>query len=308
MATVLHRFVPIIGQLARTAPRVAGCGVACSLSRRWQSTPAANAPVDDSWRKQVPLIANHLDKAKSVLVVTGAGMSADSGLPTYRGVGGLYEGKETEEGLDITEALSATIMQTKPHLTWKYLLQVERACRDKRPNRGHVIIRDMEEHFDRLLVLTQNIDGLHHDAGSSNVIDIHGDIKRLRCTQCSHHEHVRDYSHVGPNLPPLCLYCGGVVRPEVILFEESLEQPKLDKLWAETLQGFDVVFSIGTSALFDYIIDPVLYSRGTTIEINPGTTELTPNVDFHVKAGAKEALEAIWDEFIEIRRKKGKIV
>ena len=105
-------------------------------------------------------------------------MSADSGLPTYRGVGGLYNRGETEEGFAIEEMLSGPMFRQKPEWTWKYLREVEQACRGATFNRGHAVLAEMERHFERVWTLTQNVDGFHHRAGSRNVIAIHGDLGR----------------------------------------------------------------------------------------------------------------------------------
>src|SRR4051794_31297815 len=109
----------------------------------------------------VDRVVDHLLRARSVLFVTGAGMSADSGLPTYRGVGGLYDAGETEEGFAIEEMLSGPMFARKPQWTWKYLRQIEQACRGAKFNRGHAVIAEMERSFERVWVLTQNVDGFH---------------------------------------------------------------------------------------------------------------------------------------------------
>src|SRR5918911_4177898 len=117
-----------------------------------------------------------LRRSRSLLFITGAGMSADSGLPTYRGVGGLYDAGETEEGFPIEAVLSGEMFRHRPGWTWKYLRQIERACRGATCNRGHVVIAEMERHFPRVWTLTQNVDGFHRAAGATNVIAIHGNL------------------------------------------------------------------------------------------------------------------------------------
>src|SRR6516164_8580401 len=153
-------------------------------------------------------IVDHLRHARSILFVTGAGISADSGLPTYRGVGGLYDRDETEEGLGIEEILSAEIFRTHPQWTWKYLRQIEQSCQGARFNRGHAVIAEMEQNFPRVWTLTQNVDGLHQAAGSKNIITIHGNLHQLRCTKCSWREMVSTYAHL-PELPR-CAQCSAV--------------------------------------------------------------------------------------------------
>jgi len=160
----------------------------------------------------VDAAARILRRARSVLFVTGAGISADSGLPTYRGVGGLYESDATEEGLPIEVLLSGETFRRRPATTWKYLGAIERACRGARPNRAHEAIAALEGALPRVVVLTQNIDGLHRAAGSRDVIEIHGDVHRLACTRCAFRARVPDYE--GFEMPPRCPECAALVRPE----------------------------------------------------------------------------------------------
>jgi NAD-dependent deacetylase len=172
----------------------------------------------DENARRVEQVVELLRASRSLLFITGAGLSAESGLPTYRGIGGLYQGRNTEENVPIEALLSAETMESRPDLTWKYLLQIEEACRAAKPNRGHEVIAEMESEFDRVWVLTQNVDGFHHRAGSRNVIDIHGDLHRIRCMQCPYFRPVTDYSEF--DIPPRCPDCDGILRPDVVLFGE----------------------------------------------------------------------------------------
>lgn len=248
---------------------------------------------DDTAR--VEQVAGLLRGARSVLFVTGAGLSADSGLPTYRGIGGLYQDTDPEDDLPIESLLSGETMARRPDLTWKYLLQIERACRGAGPNRGHAVIAEMERHFERVWVLTQNVDGFHHRAGSRNVIDIHGGLHTIRCTRCRYAQDVADYTAFSG--VPRCPDCGAVVRPAVVLFGERLPARQLGAYQVETGRGFDVVFSVGTTSVFPYISAPVLdaYHRRTpSVEINPGDTDVTEFVTVKLRLGAAAALDAIW--------------
>lgn len=249
----------------------------------------------------VARVVQKLRKANRVLVVTGAGMSADSGLPTYRGVGGLYGPERlTPTGFTIEEILSGPMFRRRPDVTWTYLKEIERACRGAGPNRGHEILAEMQDYFDAVWILTQNVDGLHGEAGSRNVLDIHGDLHGLRCTACPYRAVVEDYD--GLATPPLCPECGEVVRPDVVLFGEGLDPAKLARLEAEMARGFDVVFSIGTSNLFEYISAPLRVAREagrTTVEINPEDTPMSGLVDVKIRARAAVALERIWEGHLE---------
>lgn len=245
--------------------------------------------------RQIEAVAEVLGVARRALFVTGAGISADSGLPTYRGIGGLYNDRHTEEGIPIEQALSGPFFEEHPEITWRYLLQIEEACRDAKPNRGHEVIARLEQRIERVCVLTQNVDGLHRAAGSTCVIDIHGDMHEILCTRCDCRQTVKDYAGLEPL--PLCPECGAVLRPDVVLFEELLPVHKVEKLLEEQRRGFDIVFSIGTSSLFPYISEPVYQARALgipTVEINPGATDVSSLVDHHIRAGAAEAMDAIW--------------
>lgn len=245
---------------------------------------------------QIDEIARTLRDARSVLFVTGAGLSADSGLPTYRGIGGLYEQENTDDGIPIEAALSGAMFQRDPGLTWKYIHQIESACRDAGPNRAHHAIAELERRFDRVWTLTQNVDGLHHAAGSEQVIDIHGDVHWLVCTRCSHRWRVQNYA--GLAIPPSCTECDSLVRPEVVLFGEMLPMDRVRVLQEQLMRGFDVVFTIGTTSVFPYIAEPVVDARRRnklTVEINPGTSEVSHIVNHRLRTGAAAAMEALVD-------------
>ncbi|WP_437951794.1 NAD-dependent deacylase [Sorangium sp. So ce296] len=235
-----------------------------------------------------------LASARSALFITGAGVSAASGIPTYRGIGGLYSEKGTDEGLAIEDALSGWMFQRRPEVTWKYIHQIERACRGARFNAAHAAIARIERRIPRCWVLTQNVDGFHRLAGSTNVIDIHGDIRRILCTRCTYEAHVDDYAHLAPC--PSCPECAAVLRPDVVLFGEMLPLEKVEILRRELAQGFDVVVSIGTSSLFPYITGPVLEAARSgvpTVEINPEETTISTAVSVRLPMRAVEALEGI---------------
>jgi NAD-dependent deacetylase len=243
----------------------------------------------------VSAVAQVLARSKSALFITGAGMSADSGLPTYRGIGGLYDEAEPEEGLPIEALLSGDMFAARPELTWKYIHQIELACRGAEPNRGHEILALLEQRLDRALVFTQNVDGFHRAAGSKNVVEIHGDIHDLACTRCRWTTTVADFATLV--LPPRCPQCRAVVRPSVVLFGEPLPAAAFARFEDELARGFDAVFVIGTSAMFPYVARPVLVAKSEgvpTIEINPGVTDLSDLVDYRLPIGARAALRAIW--------------
>ena len=250
-------------------------------------------------QKEIDRVVCQLKSSTSVLVITGAGMSADSGLPTYRGVGGLYENKDTEDGIPIEQALSGSMFRSDPEITWKYLGQVEESTRGASFNRGHEVLAEMEKHFERFWILTQNIDGFHSAAGSENVIEIHGNMHRLKCLGCEH-EIVRE-NFAGLSIPPKCPQCQAMMRPMVVLFEEALPVDAIETLDREMRVPFDAVITIGTSSYFPYIVQPVVYAKQTgvfTVEINPAETTLSDVVDVKLPVRAADVLDEIWKRLV----------
>ncbi len=239
-------------------------------------------------------VAALLRCAGSALFITGAGISADSGLPTYRGIGGLYDDGGTEDGVSIETALSGATFAKDPALTWKYLAQIERSCRGARPNAAHEALAAIEARIPRTWVLTQNVDGFHRAAGSRNVIEIHGDVHDLECRACGWESRVASYEAL--SLPPRCPRCPAVIRPRVVLFGEMLPPAAISALEREMRRGFEVVVSIGTTSVFPYIAGPVVAASRAgipTVEINPGESEVSSFVSHRIADRAAPALTAL---------------
>lgn len=254
--------------------------------------------IDQQQDEMLDTVVRILRKSRSLLFVTGAGISADSGIPTYRGIGGLYEVDVTEEGLPIEEILSGPTLRSNPELAWKYLRQIAEAARGATYNRAHEVIAEMECRFPRVWTLTQNVDGFHRLAGSRNVIEIHGNMRSLSCKRCGSNSVIDEDAHI--EFPPRCPKCRDIMRPDVVLFDELLPAESLSRLRRELDTGFSAIFSVGTSAVFPYIQEPVVAARRRgipTIEINPGETMLTHHVDYHLAMGAAAALDEIWNRF-----------
>ncbi len=167
-------------------------------------------------------------------------------------------------------------------------------------NRGHEVIAEMEAHFDRVWTLTQNVDGFHRQAGSKNVIDVHGDMHELHCTACEFRRTVRGFTEL--SIPPRCPDCEAILRPDVVLFGEMLPTEKVERLYRELAAGFDVVFTVGTSSVFPYIAEPALRASHLgvpTVEINPGSSDVSSLVDVKLAMGAAKALDVIWRRYQE---------
>src|SRR5271157_2840812 len=262
--------------------------------------------------RAIDVVIDLLRPARRLLFITGAGLSAESGVPTYRGRDGLYsrdglfsrdgvyrDGLTTPHGMTIEQALSGPMLASRPEITWHYLRELERFARGGVPNRGHRVIAEMESYFDAVWTVTQNVDGLHLRAGSRQVLDVHGDLHDLLCTQCDYKVTVPDYADLA--LPPLCPRCQGILRPTVVLFGEPVPEEKLARLWFKFGVGFDMVFSVGTSSLLEYIALPVELARAlgiATVEINPETTTVTSGVEVKISGGAAPVLDLIWQRYM----------
>lgn len=226
--------------------------------------------------------ASALRHAERILVITGAGLSADSGLPTYRGVGGLYNG-HTDDGIPIEIALSGPMLRRDPALCWKYIAELSKACLGGQPNEAHYAIAELQRKKPHCWVLTQNVDGYHRAAGSppERLIEIHGQLAPLFCQSCGAQDTELE-AHLNQPLPPLCEVCGGAMRPSVVLFQEMLPARALETLHEEMAKGFDAVLSIGTTASFPYIHEPLFRTRvcgGFTAQINLTPTDQSAQMD-----------------------------
>lgn len=259
-------------------------------------TPGSAPPAPaEAHERTLDRVAALLASARRVLFITGAGLSADSGLPTYRGLDGLYEDMATPDGLPIEAVLSGEMFRKRPELTWKYLLEVERACRGARCNAAHRTLAQLEHERCHVTLLTQNVDGLHRRAGSRSVIDIHGNLHEIVCTRCRRRRRVESYAGFDP--VPRCVSCGGVERPDVVLFGEELPREKVDWLLRELDAGFELVVSIGTSGIFPYIRLPMLRAQASgwpSVDINPLVNPMTAHADHHLPLRAATACEALW--------------
>lgn len=240
-------------------------------------------------------LADWIAASRSVLFLTGAGLSADSGMPTYRGVGGLYNGRRTEAGVPIEDALSGAMLRRDPDLCWRHIREIGAACAGVQPNRGHEVMARLEGVLERVLVLTQNVDGLHRAAGSTQLIELHGSLGAVHCVGGCGHRAASDTVGPGPGAPR-CPGCGAVLRPEVVLFGEQLPRAAVARYERELRRGFELVVAVGTTAVFPYIAGPVFDQArrgGRTAEINPGDSEVSGVVDLHVRDGAAAVLDVV---------------
>lgn len=235
-----------------------------------------------------------LEDSRRVLFITGAGVSAESGIPTFRGSTAAYANGMTDEGLPFEEVLSGPMFRRNPKLSWKYFHMLELSLRGKQPNAAHRAMAALERRDRFVCIATQNIDGLHQNAGSTCVIELHGNLRRLICTDCDYRACLETFEGLGAL--PRCPSCDGLLRPDAVLYEEALPMNALDQFDTEQTKGFDLVFSVGTTSLFPYVAVPVAAAAREgvpTVEINPDETPISRIVRFRFAGGAGETLSKL---------------
>ncbi len=177
--------------------------------------------------------------AKCAVAVTGAGVSEESGIPTFRGTGGIWEKYSPEEYATLEAYL------VRPQHVWRFWVELAVILRDCQPNPAHVALAQLEEYGRLEAVITQNVDNLHQTAGSRNVIEYHGNARKLVCLQC--HAGAPFSVEQAPTAPPRCTRCRGVMKPDVVMFGELI--PKYALYESDALaQKCDVMIVVGTSA------------------------------------------------------------
>jgi NAD-dependent deacetylase len=233
-----------------------------------------------------------LKTAKSVVVSTGAGVSAESGVPTFRGEEGLWKKFRAEE-LATFEAFEAN-----PELVWEWY-QFRRDIIGKiRPNPGHYAIAEMPGLFDEFHLITQNIDNLHRVAGSEDFVELHGNINRNRCVDCEDMNYNKEFE----DFPPKCK-CGGRLRPDVVWFGEMLPPGAIEKAF-KVSRACDLLFTVGTSGIVQPAasLPPTARQHGAfVVEVNIEATELTFICDEHIRAKSGEAFPAIVKKIKELK-------
>lgn len=229
-----------------------------------------------------------LRNVRSVGAITGAGVSAESGIRTYRGQGGVYD--DPDLGDQTVEALSGETLAVDPDRTWRTIAGMARQSRDARPNPAHHALVEIENKVERFALLTQNVDPLHQEAGTRNIIPIHGDLFATRCLSCNERSRLAREDFEALEAAPRCGSCGGILRPGAVLFGETLPLEETMRMRQEFVDFIpDLVLIAGTTALFPYIQQPVLLARQAgriTVEVNPERTLLSDVVDFFLQGKA----------------------
>ena len=232
------------------------------------------------------------NRASKWAVLTGAGVSQESGLRTFRDAQtGLWAQYKPED------LASPAAFRRDPKLIWDWYAWRREAVKAVRPNPGHYALAEIESRIPSFTLITQNVDGLHRMAGSQNVLELHGNIQRVRCAECyTFTETWGDDTEAVPR----CALCGGLLRPDVVWFGEALPRDQLEAA-VEAARSCDVFFSIGTSG----VVQPAASlahaarNRGAVlVEINAEPTPLTSKVDYFFQGKSGEILpelvKAVW--------------
>ena len=234
-----------------------------------------------------PRLQEQLKTAKRVVVLTGAGVSAESGVPTFRDAWtGLWSRFDPEE------LATPRAFQRNPRLVWEWYAHRREMISEAKPNPAHEVLAQMEQILPEFHLITQNIDGLHQRAGSRQVIELHGNITRTKCFDEG--TIVSTWKETG-DVPPRCPQCGGYLRPDVVWFEELLPEREITLAFQVAAQC-EVFFSIGTSSVvYPAAALPLeaLEHGATVVEINLQPTPLSRKADFVLVGAAGSVMAAL---------------
>lgn len=224
--------------------------------------------------KMFELIKNQTENIKKIVFVTGAGISQESGIPTFRGKEGLWR------NFDPMKLATIDAFYDNPKLVWEWYNERRKNIFQAQPNLGHKAIAELEK-YAQVVVLTQNIDGLHQKAGSSKVLELHGSVVRIKCSVCDFKDEiVTEISEI----PPMCK-CGNILRPDVVWFGESLPQD----VWGKAIMfasQCDLMVIVGTSLVVSPANTLPIYAKqndAILIEINPENTEMSSEMDLAIR-------------------------
>ena len=241
--------------------------------------------------KNIP-ITDILKSAKHVVVLTGAGISVEGGVPTFRGKGGLWD------RYDIEECATAEAMANRPDKVWEMHHELRKTVADCKPNPAHYTIAKMEEYYSDFKVVTQNVDNYHRDAGSTEIIELHGNIWKDKCLKEGTVTINKQLPL--PELPPKCDNCGGMLRPDVVFFGEQLD-PIVLSTAIQAAEFCDLMFVVGTSAVVQPAASLPFIAKqhnAFVIEVNIEATSVSFIADKSYYGKAGEVLPKLWDEFL----------
>ncbi|NQV39965.1 MAG: NAD-dependent deacylase [Nitrosopumilus sp.] len=227
------------------------------------------------------VIKDQIKNYKKIVFVTGAGISQESRIPTFRGKDGLWRNH------DPMKLATIDAFYDNPKLVWEWYNERRKNIFQAQPNLGHKAIAELEK-YAQVTVLTQNIDGLHQKSGSSKVLELHGNIVKIKCSVCNYKEEI--LTEIS-NLPPLCK-CENILRPDVVWFGEPLPQD----VWQNAIDfasQCDLMIIVGTSLVVSPANTLPLYAKqnnATLIEINPENTEMSKEMNEIIRKTSTETL------------------
>jgi NAD-dependent deacetylase len=240
-------------------------------------------------------IANEMLQASRIVILTGAGMSAESGIDTFRGVKGYWS------KYNPMELASMDGFRKNPELVWKWYQERYKIVKNNAPHAGHNAISELQKTLSEVVVITQNVDGYHQQAGTDNVLELHGSIVNFKCVDCNkkHNKKLVDgaLNH--------CEYCNGHIRPDVVWFGEQLPFETLKEAENKS-SDCDVIISIGTSSeVYPAAGLPILAKNhgAKVIEINPNDTKLSKRADIIIRDSAKSFLPKLKERVLQIKEK-----
>jgi NAD-dependent deacetylase len=235
-----------------------------------------------------------LSESKRLVFFTGAGISAESGIPTFRGKDGIWNKLKPEELANFNAFLR------NPQMVWEWYNHRKKIIHDSKPNSGHLAIAEFEKYFDDVTVVTQNIDNLHRRAGSTKIYELHGNIERNYCIKChTFYNEELDFSEGVPKCK-----CGGLIRPDVVWFGEFLPADQLEESEKAAIRS-DIFFVVGTSAVV-YPAAGLVYtakrSGSFIVEVNIEETEVTSIADVSFFGEAGKVLPAVLEKVKELKK------
>jgi NAD-dependent deacetylase len=233
--------------------------------------------------KLMHAVRQWLEQARSIAVLTGAGVSAESGVPTFRDANGLWKQYRVQD------LATPSAFARDPKLVWEWYNWRRSVLADVKPNPGHYALAELEKRAPKFTLITQNVDGLHELAGSQNVLRLHGSVWSVRCLACGRES--LDKRIPMPEIPPLC-DCGGLLRPAVVWFGEPLP-PEIWKAAEAGARASDLFLVIGTSAVVypaAGLAQLAKSSGARVVEINVAETPLTSEIDQFLQGPSGELL------------------
>jgi len=242
-----------------------------------------------------PVAIQKLKQAEKLVVLTGAGISAESGIPTFRGEEGLWKKLSPEELASFKAFYNNTAVVSEWYQHRREIIH------NTEPNPGHYALTELQKLASTFDLITQNVDGLHQRAGSSDVIELHGNIMENYCVNCNMQYSPEEFDDIyrhNPNHIPYC-YCGGLIRPNVVWFGEALPEESIEKAYQASKQS-DVFLCVGTSAQVSPASNlPRIAKQNNSylIEINKTSTVISDIVDLHLEGLSGEILPMFLDDY-----------